>query len=348
MPKRLTMTLALVALLVALLLKVSATYKTVLFALAALLLLYSIRSYFYVVLASQVKKKSGSESPRVWNLYRRALHTGLPAKYAVMLSNLFIQQGDPKEALEMLNSFIEKEWTKKKPNQFSILAAKNSISMALYILGDLEGAIDALQNMREKGEVDTNLYTNLSSYLLESDLVEEAEEVLRESEEHVHETPALLDNKGWVLLKQHRYEEADELYQNLINDLLPRFPEAYVHAAMAKEAQGEYEAAEELYQRALTKEFYRSAGYSKKEVEQRLKSIQAGDYRQPFLDVEWLESHEYDDDDLFDDEERSAVDDVEEEDSAVELDFEDYRDNYPPVEYDKSIESLYDFADEQD
>lgn len=348
MLKRLTMTLAFVALLVALLLKVSVTYRTILLALAALLVLYSIRSYFYVVLASQVKKKKGPETPRVWALYRRAWQAGLPTKYAVMLSNLFIQQGDPQEALEMLNASLEDERGKKKPNQFSILSAKNSISMAHYILGDLKGAIDVLQKMREQGEVDTNLYTNLSSYLLESDLVEEAEDVLRESEERVHETPALVDNKGWVLLKQHHYEEADQLYQNLIEELKPRFPEAYVHAAMAKEGQGEYEAAEELYQQALTKEFYRSAGYSKQEVQQRIKLIQAGDYRQPFLDIEWLDSHQYDDDDLFDDEERSAIEDFGEENTTIELDFEDYRDNYPPVEYDKSIESLYDFTDDQD
>ena len=214
------------------------------------------------------------------------------------------------------------------------------------MLGDVQAAIAILYEVRAEGQADKNLYLNLTSYLLEQQRLDEAWVIIEEAAEKMTESPGMTDKRGWCLLLVGNYREADKLYNSLITDSKPRFPEAYVHAAQAKTALGKINKAKELYEEALTKAFYQTSGISMEEVRTlllELESVQVELDMMDDVDAEELEDVLYEED-LFDDESPNTdVDDDDEIDPKIELDDEDYKDeDDPEVEEDEDP----DFASE--
>jgi tetratricopeptide (TPR) repeat protein len=331
--KNLTLTVVLIAILLVVVLPIPQDAKSLLVVIILLGLVFYRRGYFYVAIASRALNGKHVDEEKAWRYYEKGWKAGLPPKYTVMLGNLFIQRGDVHVAVKILDSVIEKQKNAKKPDIGILASARISRSMASWVLGQVGEAIDILYAVRSEGQADKNLYINLTSYLLEERRLEEAWEIIEEAAGKMTESPGMTDNRGWYLLLTQQYKEADKLYNPLISDSKPRFPEAYVHAAQVKTALGKISKARELYEEALTKPFYQTTGISMEEVRALLKNLDSVQMEPDMIedeDVEEFEEVLYEED-LFDDgSPNTDVDDEDDFDPNIELDDEDYRDYEDP------------------
>ncbi|MFA5545341.1 MAG: hypothetical protein WDA14_06800 [Sphaerochaetaceae bacterium] len=116
-----------------------------------------------------------------------------------------------------------------------------------------------------------------------------------------------------------------------------------MHAAKVEQALGRYEKARQLYKEALSKQFFHTTAYSEAQVKQMLASIESlqdtpvEEISSP-IDISYFETHQYDDEDLFDDKDETPNTDLDDDDDRepnIELDEEDYyKDDDPAVEID--------------
>mgnify|MGYP002152258556 CR=1 FL=1 len=312
-------------------LPVSQIVKILLLIIALGIMLFLKRGYILVALGSRALHAKHADPQKAWNYYIRAWKSGLPSHYTVMLANLFVQRGDPKVAMEIYESVLEKE-LKKRTDSDTLINVRISRTMGLWALDRGDEAIDELQKLYGEGRRDRSLLINLGTYLLESDRLDEAGLMLEECADLIPESPGMTDNKGLYLLKRGSYEEAREVYDFLLSREKPQFPEAYVHAAQTWLALGNLTAAYGLLQQAEELEFFQTASVTKAMVQQMMQDIQDD----PNFSTEAEDSAEqlianlYDMD-LFDDSlPNTEVDDEDDLEPNIDLDAEDFDDEDDP------------------
>ena len=139
--------------------------------------------------------------------------------------------------------------------------------------GDVEKAVDRLEEVYASGFKNTNLYQNLGiMYNLSGDL-EKALEFNKEAMEYNSDDNIIMDNLADTYHFMGRLEESREVYEELINrDPEPRFPEAYYGYGKLLVELGEKERGVELIEKSLTKPFSFLSLKTKEEVEQLLES----------------------------------------------------------------------------
>jgi tetratricopeptide (TPR) repeat protein len=311
-------------------LPVEQSAKFLLIGIAMALYVYMKRGYIYVALGSRILSSQGSDAQKAWDYYRRAWKAGITPQYTVMLGNLFVQRGDPSVALDIYNSVLQKERAKRQPDGEIIVSARISRTMALWTTGEKSSAIDELQELYQEGRRDMSLLINLSTYLLDADRLEEAKALLDDIADEIPASPGLSDNQGLYLLKTGNYEEAEQLYDMLITREQPKFPEAFVHAALAYRETGRLRDAYGMLQEASEKEFFNTATVSKDLIQQLMQEIEH-DPQYVLSDDESNELAEvlYDQD-LFDDGPNTDVHDDDEIEPNIELDDEDFADEEDP------------------
>jgi len=295
---------------------------------AFVLFLYLKRGYFYVVLATKTWDK---DEQRAWRLYHRGWKAGLEPKYKVMLGNLFSQRGNASEAVEVFDSVIKRGKLLKLKEPQLLANAKISKSMALWVLNEREAAISLLQELYGEGWLDKNLAVNLGSYLLEEGRLKEAKVVLKETSNALTESAGMLDNRGYYLYLTKAYHEAQRLYDALIIDEEPNFPEAYYHAALVKIALAKHRTAVVLLRRALACPIHKTSTVSAEQINDLLEK------QRPLVDSD-VGEHEFLEDVLeralyeeeVSDEDEETVEAADEGEGSVdiEIDFdEDYHDD---------------------
>ncbi len=314
-----------------LLLPVEQSVKFLLIGIAMALAVYVKRGYIYVALGSRILGSQGSGAQKAWEYYRRAWKAGITAQYTVMLGNLFVQRGDPSVALDIYDSVLEKERAKRQPDGEIIVSARISRTMALWTTGEKSLAIEQLQELYQDGRRDMSLLINLSTYLLDADRLEEAKDLLDDIADEIPASPGLSDNQGLYLIKTGDYEAAEELYDTLITREQPKFPEAFVHAALAYRAMGSIRKAHDMLLQASEKDFFNTATVSKVMIQQLMEEIE----RDPQYALSDDESNELAevlyDQDLFDDSSPNTdVDDDDDIEPNIELDDEDFADEDDP------------------
>ena len=321
--------------------------------------LYLKRGYLFVILAStQFNKKGDAHLQKAWRLYEKGWRAGLAPNYAHMLGNLFVQRGDPAIAMEIFDQIIERGEQGKKNYAALLNGAKISRSMALWVTGEKKEAVEALQEVKASGHVDTNLAVNLGSYLLAQERLDEMETFLQDIEDMAPQTPGMKDNRGCYLFKRGDLLKADAFYRELLETEKPKFPEAYFHAGEVRLALGKCAQACRLFEEALEHPFYHTSTVTEEEVRALLDVAQK---TKESLGVE-NEDDEAEihsalfDDDLFDDESPNTDldDDDDDIDPNTDLDDADYADeNDDEVIMDSEDISqferdLYDETEEED
>lgn len=339
---------------------VAQSVKITLILLLLIITLYLKRGYIFVALGSRALNGRNPNEAKAWRYYTMGWKAGLPPSYTIMLGNLFVQRGDPTVALEIFDSVIAKQQRRQKDGEI-IASAKISRSMALWVLGKRDEAIDSLQELRAQGRMDKNLIVNLVSYLLDENRLAEAKDVIEEAAEHLDETPGMVDNRGHYMFLTGSLLEARKIYDTLISDGTPRFPEAYVHAAQVKIALKNHKTAALLLEKALECPFYKTSTVTKEEVTQLLEeqyglfdSDVGGDdliedvlertlYDNDMFDEESPNTDLTEDDDVEPNIELAPEDYIDEDESEIEIDSEDiseleselFDDDYDEEEDDK-------------
>lgn len=177
---------------------------------------------------------------------------------------MFLQRGDSEEGKQIIEDYFTAE---KGRNENLDNVAKTMVSMAYWMDGDLEKAIECVKEVHESGYQDKNLFINYTTYALAAGDLEKAEELLDEAGQLEHSSPGgIRDSRGWLYLLRGNWEEADILFKDLI-EKGPRFPEPYVHHAQVKIHFGQVGDAIELLKKALDARYANTSGFSKEIIQ---------------------------------------------------------------------------------
>jgi len=348
-----TLLIVLLAVIIVVILPVAQIVKSILVALIVMSFIYLKRGYIFVALGSFFLNKEGEENKKkAWMFYEKGWKANIAPNYTVMLGNLFVQRGDARVAKEIIDDVIKKGEAKKGKYGEVLNSARISSSMALWVLGEEDKAIETLQKLTKDGYLDANLAVNLGAYLLDHQRLDEMENFMVEYNKVLKESNGMTDNRGYYLYLRGSLLESEELYTSFIPEKSPKFPEAYLHAGLVKIALGKYSQAASLFKKALSFPFYQTSTITKEEVQRLLDDVEGLeniDVDEKDIDQEILEASLYEDDMFEDESPYTEVDEDEEEiEPNIELDEFDYDDEeeseviVDPDEYSPLESQLYD------
>ncbi len=222
--------------------------------------LFIRRGYIYFYRAAVTLQKENT--PRVWNLMKKAIAAHVDDERKILICSAFIQQGDAQFGVDTLEKLIPvcKEESRRA-------MATVTLSMGYWRLGDLDKAIEILQDLRATGYNDDNLEINLETYLLEKGDLKEAKKLIVQSRKNGVESNGLLDNRGWYYIQMGEWDKAADIFDELIDDRHAKFPEAYVHGAQVCIHKGRIDDAIDRLGWALSKRFTNTCAVTKEYVQ---------------------------------------------------------------------------------
>lgn len=263
--KNLGLYLSILVTVVILILKIPATYKAVLLAVFIGGLLFIRRgAFFYMQANRKATSTNADDRQQAWPLYRKAIKAGVQKPFVITAASMFLQRGDREEGKRLLLDYLATS-TGKDPGLDSV--AKTMLSMAYWMEGDLERAIELVEEVHRSGRSDKNLYINYSTYLIAADRLTEAQALIDEAQESGRHSPGITDNQSWIYILTGRWEEAEELLIPLVART-PHFAEPYVHYAQVLIHFGEVGAAIEQLERAAGCSFTNTSAMDKEIIEE--------------------------------------------------------------------------------
>ena len=251
-------------------LKIPALYKVGLLVLFIGGLLFIRRGIFPYMKAN---KKATSANPdewqEAWPLYRKAIKAGVQKPYVITAASMFLQRGNRDEGKQVLLDFLSTS-TGKDPSLDAV--AKTMVSMAYWMEGDLDRAIECVEEVHQSGYRDKNLYINYTTYLIAAGQLEKAQELVSEAYENAQQSPGIIDNQSWLFILSGRWEEAEGLLTDLVSRN-PHFAEPYVHYAQVLIHYGEVAAAIEQLERATQCSFTNTSAMNKETIATLLEGL---------------------------------------------------------------------------
>ena len=283
---------------------VSTTIKVILVIIFLALMFYFKRGYFYLVLGTNIINNGKGDRQRGWEFFKKGWRAGLSDSSALVVANLFANHKDPSVALKIYDSILKKKESKVREE------AKTGKALSLWALDNKEEAVDILRLLFDRGQISKNAALYLSSYLINLGYLDEAYTVVEKSLKIIPKSYKLLDLKAYLLYLRGSVNSANELYEQLFNERIYKFPEIYFHAAEVAISLNEEIKAKNYLNEALNFPFLKTSALKREEVEGLLNSVTES------LDSDGsLVFDFYDDEDLFADEPTS----VEEEYLEIEL-----------------------------
>ncbi len=233
-------------------------------------LLFWKRSVIYYIRANKhITSKDEADWQKAWPLYRKAFKAGLQPQFVITSASMFLQRGDAEEGKQIIENYLS---SKRGRSENLDNIAKTMVSMAYWMEGDLQKAIDCVKEVHEQGWRDKNLYINYTTYALAAGDVKKAQELLDEAEELKESSPGIEDSRGWLFLLEGNWEEADALFTDLVAKA-PRFPEPYVHHAQVKIHYGQSGEAVKLLEQALDARYANTSGFKKEIIQEMIDGL---------------------------------------------------------------------------
>ena len=229
--------------------------------------LFIRRGYIYFYRAAVTLQKENT--PKVWNLMKKALAAHVDDERKILICSAFIQQGDAQFGVDTLERLIPV--CKEAPRR---AMATVTLSMGYWRLGKLDKAIEILQDLRASGYNDDNLEINLETYLLEKGDLKEAKKLIVQSRKSGAESNGLLDNRGWYYIQMGEWDKAADIFDELIDDRHAKFPEAYVHGAQVCIRKGRIDDAVDRLGWALSKRFTNTCAVTKEYVQSLIAGLE--------------------------------------------------------------------------
>ena len=256
-------------------LKINTWIKVGIDAALVLLFLFVRRGYMYFYRAFVLLKKESS--PTVWATMEKALKAGVDAERQVMIGSAYIQRGDAKRGVEIL----EKVMSNPKAGNFANTATI-TCSMGYWRIGEQDKAIKVLEDLRETGFRDDNLSVNLETYLLERRELKKAKAAIDDGRKNNTESNGLMDNRGWYYIQTGNWKKAKEVYDELIDDRNAKFPEAYLHGAQVSIHEGDISQAIDRLGWGTSKRFVSTCMITKEYLEKLLLGLENPKTRKAF------------------------------------------------------------------
>ena len=257
------------------LLKMDLWLKIAIDVLLILLFLYIRRGYIFFYRGAVAMNKGPAE--KIWPNFEKALKAGVDNERQVMIGSAYIQRGDATKGVEILEKVIANPKAKDFINTATI-----TCSMGYWRLGNMDKAIEVLEDLQTTGYTDDNLSVNLESYLLEKKDLKGAKKAIDKGRPEKTETNGLMDNRGWYYIQKGEWDKAKEVYDELIDDRNAKFPEAYLHGAQVSIHENDIEQAIDRLGWGVGKKFYGTCMFTKEYLEKLLLGLENPKTREAF------------------------------------------------------------------
>lgn len=257
------------------LLKISIWIKIAIDVALILLFLFIRRGYIFFYRGAVAMNKGPID--KVWMNFEKALKAGVDIERRVMIGSAYVQRGDASRGVEIL----EKVMANPKAGDFGKTATV-TCSMAYWRLGNLDKAIEVLEDLMETGYRDDNLSVNLESYLLEKKDLKKAKKAIDEGRPEKTESNGLMDNRGWYYIQKGEWKKAREVYDELIDDRNAKFPEAYLHGAQVCIHEGDIPHAIDRLGWGVSKKFFGTCMLTKEYLDKLLLGLENPKTREAF------------------------------------------------------------------
>jgi len=145
-------------------------------------------------------------------------------------------------------------------------------SMVLWKKGELDQAISLLEKVLESYK-NSNVYATLGFLYLEKGDLDKALSFNLEAYDFNSTNAIILDNLGCTRLLRGEYEEAREIYMQLMK-LKPQFPEAFYNYARVLAHFGELDKAIYMCRTALSLKFWNTSTITREQVENTLMELE--------------------------------------------------------------------------
>lgn len=257
------------------LLKINIWIKIAIDVVLILLFLFIRRGYIFFYRGAVAMNKGPEE--RVWPNFEKALKAGVDVERQVMIGSAYVQRGDAARGVEIL----EKVMSNPKAGDFAKTATV-TCSMAYWRLGNMDKAVEVLEELQATGYRDDNLSVNLESYLLEMKDLKKAKKAMDKDRPDNTETNGLMDNRGWYYIQKGEWDKAKEVYDELIDDRNAKFPEAYLHGAQVCIHENDIQQAIDRLGWGVSKKFFGTCMFTKEYMEKLLLGLENPKTREAF------------------------------------------------------------------
>lgn len=158
-----------------------------------------------------------------------------------------------------------------KPKTADRYQLKNLLALTYWKQGDLNEAIEEMEEIVAENYKTTQIYQNLGIYYNLSGDMDKAIGFNEEAYEYNKDDHVICDNLADAYARCEQYEKAAEVYEDLVTrDPEPHFPEAYYGYGKVLIELGDKEKGIEMIEKSLTKPFSFLSIRPKEEIEKLL------------------------------------------------------------------------------
>ena len=163
--------------------------------------------------------------------------------------------------------------TMTRPGTAERYQVNNLLALVSWKEGNLDDAIEVLEDIVKNGYKNTVIYQNLGIFYNLSNDKEKALKFNLEAYEYNSDDDIICDNLADAYASSGDYQKAAEIYKNLIEkDPEPRFPEAYYGYGETLIKLGNKDEGLKLIEKALTKPFSYLSIRTKQDIEEMYRS----------------------------------------------------------------------------
>lgn len=181
---------------------------------------------------------------------------------------LLLKFGNTDEAETILNKFLS-----ASPSHDDEMLAKSNLALVLWKKGDLDGAINMLEEVFATYKT-TTVYGSLGYLLLLKGDLEKALAFNLEAYDYNNNNSVIVDNLAFNYYLLGELDKAEEIYEKLMTQN-PTYPEAYYNYGLTLEAKNKSDKALEFMEKALSFKFTFLSTVSREEVENKIKELRA-------------------------------------------------------------------------
>lgn len=229
--------------------------------------LYDGRSAIFAIMGNVSYGKGDVQKSMEW--FRKAYATGkAQPKTIISYAYLLLKYGKVNESEAILDKFLS-----KSPAFDDEMLAKSNLALVLWKKGNLDGAVDLLEEVFSKYKT-TTIYGSLGYLLILKGDLEKALAFNLEAYDYNNSNSVIVDNLAQNYYLLGELDKSEEIYEKLMSQN-PTYPEAYYNYGLTLEAKGKIDKALEIMEKALNFQFTFLSTVSREDVENKLKELKS-------------------------------------------------------------------------
>ncbi len=221
--------------------------KVVLMAVVLALIVFFTRGTLYFIQANKQFNKNNFD--KAMALYKKAVKAGISAKFMGTAGAIAIGMGETAWAIDVLTKAMKH--VPKKEAKTLLPSLQTSLSMAYWVEGDVDKALEIAEGAYNSGYRDKNVYINLCTYYLEKEDLSSFRKLIKEYRNSSINSPALADLNAASMMLSGDWAKAKNILTQLFAKKDYHFPDPYVHLAQIELFYGNFSQALSVLQRGL-------------------------------------------------------------------------------------------------